>query len=502
MPQPPPGRPGQKPASVVRPSPAAPAKAAGAPPSRQVPAAPASASRPASPGTARVQSQAPAAKPSGETRRVQPLAKPATQAVAPVPASPVPGVPASSKNLRPSKMQAALADAANKKPETAGKKRAKFWFNIFIYLSIPLSLAVIGYGFWKKGAKKLVKDIGGTVTGGEEKEKPKPQVTDHEKLLEEAKDKYANAAKQAIQQSQYAKNDDEKRELLTKAKMLAEKYIEETEKILINYAGNADIGKHADTQTSNSQVLKEARRLLLELAPKEEDKKGEPNTRALGTLAQWKATDLKFVNIFLNKELAPRSALMTAAEFEGTSIGRRCRPSPMRPDRMMELLTGDLREMINKMTEDEKKAKQEELAGPIKVFEGQKFAEEDISYTTYIQGYFWKDTIAKYQVRVHEDRGVEAYQEYAGHVFAAYGKPQFAKERVGGMPEEHRLLWLSDEVVYEFHAIGNKSGMDLTIIAYNLAAWKELQGTVGNMDPFKQNDLEPYVEKPPEEPPK
>jgi hypothetical protein len=264
----------------------------------------------------------------------------------------------------------------------------------------------------------------------------------------------------------------------------------------------ADLGKHAETQVKNSQVLKEARRLLLEMQPKEEEKKAEPNTRALATLSGWKATDLKFVNIFLSKDLAPKSLAMTAAEFEGTSIGQRIRPAAMLPNRMMELLTGDLREMINKMTEDEKKAKQEELAGPIKVFEGQKFAEEDLSYAAYIQGYFWKDTIAKYTVRVHEDRGVAAYKEYADLVFAAYGTPQFAKERVGGMPEEHRLLWLSDEVVYEFHAIGNQSGMDLTITAYNLAAWKELQGTVGNTDPFRQNELEPYAPKTPEEPPK
>lgn len=499
MPQPPAGRPPANRPSTVRPA-GAPAPAPAAPPSQRV----------ARPAAAPV--QPPAAKPAGSpaSQKVPALGaaakpSPGTQRVPQVPAAETPGAdsggPSSSKVklARSGGIPATPVAAPEKKP--AGK--GKIIFNIGVILSIPICIAIIAYGVWKKGAKGLAKGIKDKATDvGQNPPTIGPQVTDEQKRFDEIQDKYVKPAETKFQIAELKDTPEEKKlELWKEVVALDEEYIRVMTPILEDprYQGEGYgwMSKNVDTAVQRLRLLRDRIRAA---GPKEEEKPPEPNTRALGTLSSWNGTGQKLAIIFLPKDASPADPAALAAEYPQT-IGRTgAEIKDLPAERAWELIKGTVKEEIEKLDAAGKQAKCEELAKGVQVFEATKFP-GDYGYLKQISGYYYKDQFARARIQIHDDRGVSAFAEYWGLINQAIGTPVKGWENVTAGLCEWRMTWKKDGVVYRLNAIGVKSGMDITFTAYNEANWKALAEERGDKDVFEEDKQEDWADRTPAVPP-
>lgn len=523
MAQPPAGRPPANRPSTVRPAgapaPAAPpsqrvarpAAPAPAPPSQRVPAAPA---RPAaSPPSQRVAAVPPAAaKPSGApaTQRVPAAAaKPSTgtQRISKAPEAPpaaAPGEaaagPASSRARlqRPGSGAPVPMPPAEKKPMGKGK----LIFNLSIFLSIPICLAIIGYGFWKKGAKGLAKGIKDKATDiGKQPDNVGPQVTDEQKELDAVEEIRKNSSTKFAVANLPKTSEEEKLRLFEEVLALDAEYRDKIQRFIDDPKYQ---GKGFEFITDGLTEVNQRRRVVTDYlrasAPPPEEKPAESNTRALGAVAGWNGTSQKLAIIFFPKDASPSDPAALAADF-GTTIGRTGSELKDLPaERAWELIKGTVKEDIEKLDADGKKGKCEELSKGVQVFEATKFP-GDFAYLKQISGYYYKDQFARAKVQIHDDRGVSAFKEYWALTTQAIGTPVKGWENVSAGLCEWRMTWKKEGVVYRLNAIGTKNGMDLTFAAYNEANWKALAEERGDKDVFEEDKQEDWADRTPAEPP-
>ncbi|MBI2920535.1 MAG: hypothetical protein HYY18_05570 [Planctomycetes bacterium] len=507
MPQPPGGQPPPRPSSV-KPGAAAPRPAA-VPPRPSSVVKPASGAKPASvvkPASGAV--PPPSAKPSGGTQK---LAAPAPAESAPVGAAPPPG---SAKFLRPTKMQAALAEAANKPPEDPTKRTWKFWFNLGVILSIPICIVIISWGALKKirAGGKATDIVTKVVEGGKGEDPNKPKVTDHLKILEDAKENLLKVAQTKVKQAEHANTPADKiPALLAEAEKLAVEYAKVVEPIITDerYKG-PEFSWITEDHAVCMQLIRVIRDRKKALEPEEALPPAQPNTRALGIIASWNGTSQKLAVIFLGKDISPTDPTMTSMEFEGTlgriTIRQGDSDKPLAlvalpGDRIWELLRGTVKEEVEKLDIEGRKKRAGEMAADIKYFEGAKFG-ETLSYATSVNGYFFKDQVARIVVRIHDDRGIECFKEYYDLILQAIGTPTQGSENVSASFAERKMLWRKEGVIYHVQAIGTKSGMDLTLTTWSEANWKALSDFVGETDAFQDQKLEAWGDRTPAEVPK
>ncbi|MCC6737635.1 MAG: hypothetical protein IT452_01210 [Planctomycetia bacterium] len=505
MPQPPAGRPPANRPSTVRPA-GAPAPAPAAPPSPRV-AKPAAA--PASQRVAPV--QPPAAKPAGSpaSQKVPALGaaakpSPGTQRVSQVPAAQAPGADAGgppstkSKLARSGGIPAAPVPAPEKKPLGKGK----LIFNVSIILSIPICIAIIAYGVWKKGAAGLAKGIKDKATDvGQKPENVGPQVTDEQKQLDAIEEIRKNASTKYAVANLDKTTDEEKYKLFQEILVLDDDYRAKIEKFANDpkYSGPGFeyITKGLEEVNMRRRVVTD---FIRSMAPPEEVKAPDPNTRALGTLSGWNGTSQKLALIFLPKDASPADPAALAAEYPQT-IGRTgAEIKDLPAERAWELIKGTVKEEIEKLDAAGKQAKCEELAKGVQVFEATKFP-GDYGYLKQISGYYYKDQFARARIQIHDDRGVSAFAEYWGLINQAIGTPVKGWENVTAGLCEWRMTWKKDGVVYRLNAIGVKSGMDLSFTAYNEANWKALAEERGDKDVFEEDKQEDWADRTPAVPP-
>jgi hypothetical protein len=439
---------------------------------------------------------------------------PASQKI-PAAAKPDPGAPQggppSNKFLRPTKMQAALNDAANRPPEEPGKRGAKFWFNMAVIVSIPLSLAVIGYGVWKKGLKKKIDDVKKVVSGSSEDQGSKPpEKSDHQKMLDEAKETLLKPAQTKWAVAEKVEQDLEKKKVLwAEVEKLAVEYSKKILPVIEDprYKGPEYAWITKDYEDC-MMLLRVVRDRLKSVEPVEEKPPASPNTRALGILASWNGTSQKLSVIFLSKDMSPTAPDSGAAEF-GVTLGKVSAKSgdsekalalePMKAERMFELLRGTVREETEKLDKAGKDAKCSELAGGISVFEADKFG-DSMAYAKSMKGYYFNDVFASIEVRIKDERGVGAFEEYYKLITQAIGTPVKGKENVGTGLCEWKLMWKGEGVVYFVQAIGTPGGMDITFKAFGEANQKALCDKVGEVDPYGEQGLEDWADRTPKFP--
>jgi len=399
-----------------------------------------------------------------------------------------------------------VAEAAAAAPVDPTKKTWKFWFNIFIILSIPASILVIVYGINRKvkaggKATDIVKVV------GEDPKQPKQQVTDHQKLMREYEEKYLKESQRKYQMAELETTPPERKmELWKEAEALAAEYIEKMTPILDNsqYQGEGYswISKGVEQSAMLLRVVRDRIRSNL---PVEEKPPAQPNTRALGIIATWNGTPQKLAVVFLPKDMSPSAPDALAMDFP-TTLGRIAVKSgdadksiemlPLPAERAFELLRGTVKEEVEKLDAEAKKKRAAELIEGVQVFEGAKFS-ESLSFATNINGYYYKDQFARVGVRIHDDRGIMAFKEYYDLILQAIGTPEKGKESVSASFAEWKLSWQKEGVIYHLQAIGTKSGMDMTLTAYNEVNWKSLCDTTGETDPFQQTGLEDWTGKSP-----
>ncbi|KAF0240262.1 MAG: hypothetical protein FD180_5002 [Planctomycetota bacterium] len=453
MAQPPPGRPPANRPSAVRP--------AGAP----VPAKPA-------PGTQRV-----AAVPPGAIASAGP---PSSKAKMLRPAAPSPIPP------------------AEKKPMS----RKRLMFNLFIYLSIPASIVVIVWRLKVMGAKKLAENVKGAVGVGENPNNVGPQVTDEQKQLDEIQEKYLKVAQTKYAVAELKTTAEDKKLVLWKEIVaLDEAYIRIMTPILEDPRYTGDGWQHLSKGVEEAGMrLRVLRDRIRSTEPPEEVKKAEPNTQALGAISGWNGTTQKLAIIFLPKTASPTEPTALGAEFAQNlgQTGAELKDLPV--EWVWALIKGTAKDEIDKLDAAGKKAKCEELAKGIQVFDSSKFQGE-FGYLKSLSGYYYKDLFARARVQVHDDRGVTAFKEYYDLVLRAIGTPVKGWQNVSAGLCEYRLTWRKDGVVYRLNGIGTKNGMDLTFTAYNEANWKALAEERGDKDVFEEEKQEDWADKTPTAPP-
>ncbi len=473
--------------------PAAPARPAASPPSQRVAAVPPAPARPA-PASQKI--PLPAAKPSPGTQRI-------SKAPAPQPEPPgeAPSGPPSSRARmqRPGGGAPVPVPAAERKP--LGKGR--LIFNLSIFLSIPVCIAIIAYGVWKKGVKGVAKGIKDKATDvGKQPENVGPQVTDEQKKFDEIQEKYVKVAETKFQIAELKDTPEEKKlELWKEVVALDEEYIQVMTPILEDprYKGEGFgwMSKNVDVAMQRLRLLRDRIRAA---GPKEEEKPPEPNTRALGAIAGWNGTAQKLAIIFFPKDASPADPAAAASDFGGT-IGRTGSELKDLPaERAWELIKGTVKEDIEKLDADAKKGKCEELSKGVQVFEATKFP-ADFGYLKQLSGYYYKDQFARAKVQIHDDRGVSAFKEYWALTTQAIGTPVKGWENVSAGLCEWRMTWKKEGVVYRLNAIGTKNGMDLTFAAYNETNWKALAEERGDKDIFEEDKQEDWADRTPKEPP-
>ncbi len=472
--------------------------AAAAPGTQRIekPAAPASGSqrieKPAAPGTQRV--SRPAAPASQRTPN------PGAEAAAPAPEPPAaPGAsPAgpnpSKKFLRPTKMQQAIADAASAPPEKKAGK-GKILFNIGIILSIPLSIVVIGFGVWKnKNKGKGIGDMWNQVKGstvGETPQPPPPKINPDEEALKLSHAKLVKAQTNFAEAELERTPEERRRTLYEEAKTL----IEEVFTIVAPISEKPEYsGEGYEWITKDLTQAAQLKRALADrlkaLQPEEVKPPAAPNTAALGALAGWNGTTQKLAILFLTKSASPSDPAMSTSSWMTSELAE-IKLVDLEPGRVFEFARGSVKEGLDKLQGEERDAKAKELTAGVMVFEGAKL-KGSLSYILSMNGVFFRDQLSKFSVRIHDDRGTGAFQEYHDLVLQAIGSPSKGKESVTSGLSSWDLLWTKEGVVYRLSAIGNPGGMDITITAFNEPNHKAFCEALGEVDPFLDTNLEAW----------